>query len=214
MASGASAALLLDIESRTETELFRSTGEPSILISEGGYLVYTERNRMVDEADESDCFSFGLGGTTLAYARITECVSILMIVDRSGQVHALENLPPGAYGDPAVSPDGERIAALHTSPGENGADIWIYDRSDERLTTHPDRRCQLPSMDAGLAAHRVCSWGPSVPPEPRPDRRRGAGCSRDRSPVSPSDRAATGWYGNGTGISVSPASVTPHSKRH
>ena len=55
-------------------------------------------------------------------------------VDRSGRIEYLE-VPPGAYTDPSISPDGRRIAVSVIAGG--GRDIWIYhvDRKTFTRTT-------------------------------------------------------------------------------
>jgi Tol biopolymer transport system component len=55
-------------------------------------------------------------------------------VDRKGQVSPLPGLPPDAYRDLRVSPDGARLALATQN------DVWIYDfarATTSRLTTHP-----------------------------------------------------------------------------
>ena len=52
-------------------------------------------------------------------------------VDRDGRIEYLD-VPSGAYTDPALSPDGRRVALSVIAGG--GRDIWLYDFDRKRLT--------------------------------------------------------------------------------
>jgi Tol biopolymer transport system component len=50
----------------------------------------------------------------------------LTVFDRQGKI--LNRIgEPGAYGQPSLSPDGQRVVAMHNDPKTNQLDIWTFD---------------------------------------------------------------------------------------
>jgi len=61
----------------------------------------------------------------------------LEILDRSGRPLSTMDLPPGAWTDPRLSPDGTHLAASRYVPGDPVAPLWMIDlvrRTTTRLT--------------------------------------------------------------------------------
>jgi len=74
-------------------------------------------------------FSFSDGGWLAFVAGgAIESLRTLLWVDPQGTVQPL-TLPPGTWGNPRLSPDGQRLAVFMTAE----ADIWIYDISGDAL---------------------------------------------------------------------------------
>jgi Tol biopolymer transport system component len=58
-------------------------------------------------------------------------LTTLQWVDTTGKKEPL-GAKPGDYGDPALSPDGKRVAVMVTEQGSS--DIWVYDPQREAMT--------------------------------------------------------------------------------
>jgi dipeptidyl aminopeptidase/acylaminoacyl peptidase len=74
----------------------------------------------------------------LVYGAVTAVTSQLVWFDRKGQV--LESTAPADYADPALSPDGKRLAVCRDDPKTGTPDIWIMDiarGTQSRFTFHP-----------------------------------------------------------------------------
>ncbi len=111
---------------RFDTENLRFTGEPFPVTEEVG-------GNGVGLAD----FSLSDSGV-LAYRRQGGRVARLAWLDRSGGT--IKSMATEAdWGDPALSPDGTRVAADRSSEGGPG-DVWVYDTergTESRLTFDP-----------------------------------------------------------------------------
>ena len=71
-------------------------------------------------------FSWSSSGSLFYVASQTDAGALLpMDVDRAGNPQALP-MGPGAYSDPALSPDGQQLAVSLVRGG--GRDIWVYHR--------------------------------------------------------------------------------------
>ena len=138
-----------------------------------GYLLYWQDNTLM--AQQFDARSFTLSGQPRAitdgvqYFSQTDLAlfavsgkgtlvvqtgkgvdkSQLVWCDRSGkQVGALG--PPGLYGNPAIAPDGRRVAFEQTDKDGRHLDIWVRDLASDAVVRITFRR--------GLNEHPV--WGP------------------------------------------------------
>jgi len=109
----------------------RLTGEPRPVVSDDGGEV-----------------AFAYGGGVLTRATNASLNRLrLAVLDRAGRAHPLPDLPPGTMTEPAVSPDGRRIALTFT-PQDREGDIWSLDLPDGPLTRV--------SLDGGARA----TWTP------------------------------------------------------
>ncbi|HEX9691040.1 MAG TPA: protein kinase [Gemmatimonadales bacterium] len=82
---------------------------------------------------------FAYGGGTMAYGGGGQVGggNRPVLIDRQGRRTQLQNLQTAmAYGYPAVSPDGRKIALRVSAPtaGEEDMDIWVYELPDGPLT--------------------------------------------------------------------------------
>jgi eukaryotic-like serine/threonine-protein kinase len=107
-------------------------------------LAFAGRPFPVLEVSGNEFGWFAYGGRTLAYlSSSTSGTNEPVLVNRRGVVRRLPGLPAlQAFGYPAVSPDGRKIAmkAIPTGAGEPQADLWIYELPSgplTRLTTEP-----------------------------------------------------------------------------
>ena len=91
----------------------------------------------IDPTNGTTQFSFSDNGTVaFVPASTTRLRSLLVWVDRAGKAQPIA-LPPRAYAEPRLSPDGRRLAL---SIWEQGRDVWVYDLergSFTRITSGP-----------------------------------------------------------------------------
>jgi hypothetical protein len=143
---GARAVFVGSLDATPGTPL-NVSGASNAIYAGPGVLLYAIGNRLMrqpfdaaklavsgDPAPVADGVAIGQGGVanvgvsstgTLVYATAaTEGKRQLVWVDRQGRVAPLP-LPPGAYGDPGLSPDGRQIALAVTDA--SGTHIWVYD---------------------------------------------------------------------------------------
>ena len=84
----------------------------------------------VRQAQGAGAAQFGVsaaGGLVYISRGSTRPQSHLMLVDRGGQAEPIGPPPPRPYGNPRVSPDGQRIVV---DISENGrSDLWVYRRA-------------------------------------------------------------------------------------
>jgi Tol biopolymer transport system component len=114
-------------------------------------------------------FAFASDGT-LAYVRgtVDGREARLAWRDRTGRVEPLRDQPQGFPRSPRLSPDGTRLAAFVSAPGENSwNDIWIYDLVGDRLPaklTVWGGSNVLPSWtpDGTKIAFTYAPWGTSI----------------------------------------------------
>ena len=80
-------------------------------------------------------------------------------VDAGGSVQPL-NSPPGAYTDPAISPDGRSVAVSIQGPTQT---IWVYDLTRSTLTTLPSAgSSQSPTWTPTVIASFIAERGTAI----------------------------------------------------
>ena len=83
---------------------------------------------------------FAVGGGSLVYRTTASARNRLLWFDRRGLVAGRVSIPDGGYRDPALSPDGTRLAVSQLHPQTGYRDVWVVDLARgamERVTADP-----------------------------------------------------------------------------
>jgi Tol biopolymer transport system component len=88
--------------------------------------------RLIGVAAAASNYSVSDDGTLVYVAKSTSSRSLVWL-NRNGTPGAtLATIPPGAYEDPRLSPDGRRVLLTTRSDDGQSSDIWVYDIASGR----------------------------------------------------------------------------------
>jgi serine/threonine-protein kinase len=121
--------------------------------------VTTEGVPLVEKVavNASGVADFAVANGTLAYLPLRQAVAVsrLAWLNRDGTVAPLP-LSPGAYANPVLSPDGQRIAVSVQEPGART--VWMYELSRQSFTRVSPRGESVGMVSWSADSRRLAFW--------------------------------------------------------